>query len=49
VSFDFLPVPRSGEDVVSLKNVDKGYGNRRIYQGLDFSVRRREVMTSRCV
>src|SRR6201746_1358452 len=25
-SFDFLPAPRSGEDVVSLKNVHKGYG-----------------------
>src|ERR1700676_4541652 len=42
VSFDFLPAPRSGEDVVSLKNVHKGYGNRSIYQGLDFQVRRRE-------
>ena len=42
VSFDFLPAPRSGEDVVSLKNVHKGYGSLRIYEGLDFSVRRRE-------
>src|SRR5881396_2742703 len=42
VAFDFLPAPRSGEDVVSLKNVHKGYGSRSIYQGLDFSVRRRE-------
>jgi len=42
VSFDFLPAPRSGEDVVSLKNVHKGYGNRSIYEGLDFVVRRRE-------
>src|SRR4051812_40866117 len=42
VAFDFPPAPRSGEDVVSLKNVDKGYGNRKIYQGLDFMVRRRE-------
>src|SRR6266404_3930260 len=42
VAFDFLPAPRSGEDVVSLKNVHKGYGNRSIYQGLDFQVRRRE-------
>src|SRR5205809_1388483 len=42
VSFDFPPAPRSGEDVVSLKNVDKGYGSRNIYDGLDFSVRRRE-------
>jgi ATPase subunit of ABC transporter with duplicated ATPase domains len=42
VSFDFLPAPRSGEDVVSLKSVQKGYGVRRIYDGLDFMVRRRE-------
>src|SRR5450631_2087430 len=42
VQFDFLTAPRSGEDVVSLKNVHKGYGNRSIYQGLDFQVRRRE-------
>jgi ATPase subunit of ABC transporter with duplicated ATPase domains len=42
VSFDFLPAPRSGEDVVSLKNVHKCYGTRSIYQGFDFMVRRRE-------
>ena len=42
VLFEFLPAPRSGEDVVSLKNVHKGYGNRTIYQGLDFLVRRKE-------
>ena len=42
VAFEFLPAPRSGEDVVSLKNVDKGYGRRSIYQGLDFMIRRKE-------
>ncbi len=42
VAFDFPPAPRSGEDVVSLKNVHKGYGSKRIYDGLDFMVRRRE-------
>jgi ATPase subunit of ABC transporter with duplicated ATPase domains len=42
VVFEFLPAPRSGEDVVSLKNVHKGYGTRSIYEGLDFQVRRRE-------
>src|SRR5471032_925907 len=42
VSFDFLPAPRSGEDVVSLKNVRKGYGRRSIYDGFDFQVSRRE-------
>jgi len=42
VAFDFPPAPRSGEDVVSLKNVSKGYGERRIYDGLDFMIRRKE-------
>jgi ATPase subunit of ABC transporter with duplicated ATPase domains len=42
VLFEFLPAPRSGEDVVSLKNVHKGYGSRSIYEGLDFKVRRKE-------
>jgi ATPase subunit of ABC transporter with duplicated ATPase domains len=42
VSFEFAPAPRSGEDVVSLKSVRKGYGSRSIYDGLDFQVRRRE-------
>jgi len=42
VSFDFPVAPRSGEDVVSLKNVHKRYGSRSIYEGLDFMVRRKE-------
>ena len=42
VMFEFQPPPRSGEDVVSLKNVHKSYGSRRIYDGLDFHVRRKE-------
>lgn len=42
VAFEFLPAPRSGEDVVSLKKVHKGYGNRSIYEGLDLVVRRKE-------
>ncbi len=42
VAFEFQPAPRSGEDVVVLKNVHKGYGSRSIYEGLDFMVRRRE-------
>src|SRR5262245_4400179 len=42
VQFDFPGAPRSGEDVVSLTNVHKGYGGRSIYEGLDFAVRRRE-------
>jgi ATPase subunit of ABC transporter with duplicated ATPase domains len=42
VQFDFPPSPRSGEDVVTLKNVDKSYGSKVIYEGLDFQVRRKE-------
>src|SRR6187549_810244 len=42
VTFEFQPAPRSGEDVVSLKNVHKAYGSRTIYQGLDFMIRRKE-------
>jgi ATPase subunit of ABC transporter with duplicated ATPase domains len=42
VAFEFQVAPRSGEDVVSLKNVHKGYGSRTIYQGLDFMIRRKE-------
>ncbi|MFD2234602.1 ABC-F family ATP-binding cassette domain-containing protein [Phaeospirillum tilakii] len=42
VAFDFPPAPRSGEDVAVLREVHKGYGSRRIYQGLDFKIRRRE-------
>ena len=42
VSFDFPTPPRSGEDVVSLKNVHKRYGHRTIYDDLSFQVRRRE-------
>src|SRR3978361_706948 len=42
VSFDFLPAPRSGDDVVNLRGVHKRYGSRVIYQGLDFMIRRRE-------
>ena len=42
VVFEFPTAPRSGEDVANLKNVHKGYGSRRIYDGLNFQVRRRE-------
>src|ERR1700690_2811243 len=42
VTFEFQPAPRSGEDVVSLENVHKSYGGRSIYDGLNFSVRRKE-------
>jgi ATPase subunit of ABC transporter with duplicated ATPase domains len=42
VAFEFQVATRSGEDVVSLKNVHKGFGTRTIYQGFDFMIRRRE-------
>ncbi|WP_407146539.1 ABC-F family ATP-binding cassette domain-containing protein [Bradyrhizobium sp. ORS 86] len=42
VAFEFQPAPRSGEDVASLKSVHKGYGSKRIYDGLDFMIRRKE-------
>ncbi|MBK1664964.1 glycosyl transferase family 1 [Rhodospirillum rubrum] len=42
VSFDFPQAPRSGEDVVVLREVSKGYGARAIYQGFDFKIRRKE-------
>jgi ATPase subunit of ABC transporter with duplicated ATPase domains len=42
VQFDFPPAPRSGDDIVALKDVSKAYGSRRIYEGLDFSIHRRE-------
>ena len=43
VEFKFRQAPpRSGEDVVELKGIDKGYGDRRIYEGFDFRIRRTE-------
>lgn len=42
VDFEFAPAPRSGEDVVALKKVNKAYGSRTIYGDLDFMVRRKE-------
>ena len=42
IEFDFRPAPRSGDDVAKLEKVVKGYGARRIYDGLDLLIRRRE-------
>jgi ATPase subunit of ABC transporter with duplicated ATPase domains len=42
ILFEFRPAPRSGDDVATLKKIHKGYGSRRIYDGLDFAIRRRE-------
>jgi ATPase subunit of ABC transporter with duplicated ATPase domains len=42
VDFQFSGAPRSGEDVARCAGVSKGYGTRRIYDGLDFLIRRGE-------
>jgi ATPase subunit of ABC transporter with duplicated ATPase domains len=42
VVFEFRDAPRSGEDVAKLAGVVKGYGARKVYDGLDFLVRRGE-------
>ena len=42
VRFDFPPAPRCGEDVATLAGVGKRYGDKVIYDGFDFQVRRRE-------
>ena len=42
VEFDFRPPPRSGEDVARLEHVKKAYGDKIIYDGFDFLVRRQE-------
>jgi ATPase subunit of ABC transporter with duplicated ATPase domains len=42
VQFDFPAPQRSGDDVVKLEGVTKGWGQRCVYEGFDFLVRRRE-------
>jgi ATPase subunit of ABC transporter with duplicated ATPase domains len=42
LTFDFRSPPRSGEDVVKVEGLQKGYGKKRIYEGLDLLIRRRE-------
>jgi len=42
IAFEFRAPPRSGDDVVSFKNVHKGYGNHSIYADFDFQLRRKE-------
>jgi ATPase subunit of ABC transporter with duplicated ATPase domains len=42
IQFEFRSPPRSGDDVISLRKVHKGYGAQSIYEGLDFLVRRKE-------
>jgi ATPase subunit of ABC transporter with duplicated ATPase domains len=41
-SFDFPEFPRSGDDVVRIARVEKRYGSRVIYDGLDLTIRRGE-------
>jgi ATPase subunit of ABC transporter with duplicated ATPase domains len=42
VRFDFAAPARSGDDVAKLERVEKGWGDKRIYRGFDFLIRRRE-------
>jgi ATPase subunit of ABC transporter with duplicated ATPase domains len=42
VAFDFLPAPRSGDDVVNIRGLHKQYGAKIIYDGFDFMIKRRE-------
>ena len=42
VAFQFRQPPRSGDDVVKLHGVQKAYGDKHIYRGLDFEVQRGE-------
>ena len=40
VSYSFPDPPRSGTEVISLKNVSKSYGNNVVYRGLDLTLDR---------
>ena len=42
IEFEFQKPPRSGNDVIKIAGVHKAYGEKRIYDGLDFVVRRLE-------
>jgi ATPase subunit of ABC transporter with duplicated ATPase domains len=42
VRFDFKAPARSGDDVAVLEKLSKGYGERRLYDGFDFLIRRGE-------
>jgi len=42
VKFDFRQPPRSGEQVVTIEHVQKAYGRRVIYDGLNLTIRRGE-------
>ncbi len=42
LKFDFRPAPRSGDDVASLEDVSKAWGEKRIYESLSILVRYKE-------
>ncbi len=42
VEFKFRTPPRSGEDIVELKGIEKGYGEKKVYENFDFMIRRTE-------
>jgi ATPase subunit of ABC transporter with duplicated ATPase domains len=42
IQFDFPTPPRSGDDVARLAGVSKAYGARKIFDGLDLLIRRKE-------
>ena len=42
IQFEFRSPPRSGDDVVSFKDVHKAYGSHTIYAGFDFQLKRKE-------
>jgi len=42
VHFAFPPAPRSGDDVLALSSIQKSYGDRTVFDGLDLAVRRGE-------
>jgi ATPase subunit of ABC transporter with duplicated ATPase domains len=42
LEFEFAPAPRSGDDVVRIAGLAKAYGERRVFDGLDLAIRRRE-------
>ena len=42
IEFEFRTPPRSGDDVVAIEGVSKGYGARRIYERFDLLIRRQE-------
>jgi ATPase subunit of ABC transporter with duplicated ATPase domains len=42
LEFEFPPCARSGEDVVKIERLEKRYGEKVVYDGLDLSIRRKE-------